>query len=182
MEAIFMDDLFSRRFQDIPKSFIREILKVAVDPEIISFAGGLPNKDYFPVMELKEASNYQFQHAGRDILQYTTTEGYLPLRECIAERYRKKRNIRVSAEEILITSGSQQALDLLGKVFLDEGDDLIIEEPGYLGAIQAFSVYAPIFRTVPFFVDGMDEDYLKEFMKRYEPKLIYLVPNFQNPS
>lgn len=177
-----MNNLFSKRIQDIPKSFIREILKVAVDPEIISFAGGLPNKELFPVTELQAATNYQFQTSGKDILQYSTTEGYFPLREYIARRYREKRNIQVSPENILITNGSQQALDLLGKIFLDEGDNLIIEEPGYLGAIQAFSVYSPVFRTVPLLEDGMDTAYLNKVIEDNPSKLMYLVPNFQNPS
>ncbi len=177
-----MNNLFSKRVLDIPKSFIREILKVAVDPEIISFAGGLPNKELFPVKELQEAVNLQFQTSGKDILQYSTTEGYYPLREYIARRYKEKRNVKVSPENILITNGSQQALDLLGKVFLDEGDNLIIEEPGYLGAIQAFSIYTPVFRTVPLLEDGMDITYLEKVIDKYPSKLMYLVPNFQNPS
>ncbi len=177
-----MKNLFSDRIMDVPKSFIREILKVAINPEIISFAGGLPNKDLFPVNGIQQAANFQFDNFGKDILQYSSTEGYLPLREYIADRYKENKNLDISADNILITSGSQQALDLLAKVFLNEGDEIVIEEPGYLGAIQAFSVYQPSFKTVPLRENGMDINCLEKVLKNSEPKLIYLVPNFQNPS
>ncbi len=177
-----MKNLFSDRIMDVPKSFIREILKVAINPEIISFAGGLPNKNLFPVSGIQQAANFQFENFGKDILQYSSTEGYLPLREYIADRYKEKKNLKVSADNILITSGSQQALDLLAKVFLNEGDEIIIEEPGYLGAIQAFSVYQPSFKTVPLKESGLDINFLEKVLKNTRAKLIYLVPNFQNPS
>ena len=173
---------FSGRIMDVPKSFIREILKVAINPEIISFAGGLPNKDLFPVSEIQQAADIQFEEYGRDILQYSSTEGYLPLREYIAARYKEKKNLEVPTDNILITSGSQQALDLLGKVFIDKGDKIIIEEPGYLGAIQAFSIYEPKFSTVPLNERGLDNKCLNDILDKSNPKLIYLVPNFQNPS
>ncbi|MCK8823806.1 aminotransferase-like domain-containing protein [Fuchsiella alkaliacetigena] len=177
-----MDGLFSNRVVDVQKSFIREILKVSLDPEIISFAGGLPNKELFPVTELKEASNSVLDVAGEEVLQYSNSEGYLPLREFIAQRYREQRGIEVSAEEVLITSGSQQALDLLGKIFLDVGDEVIMEEPGYLGAIQAFSVYSPSFKTVSLLNEGLDLDDLESVLDNNQAKLLYGVPNFQNPS
>ncbi|MFW6034706.1 MAG: PLP-dependent aminotransferase family protein [Halothermotrichaceae bacterium] len=177
-----MSSLFAERMLDIPKSFIREILKVAVDPEIISFAGGLPNKELFPVADIQEAARSQFELAGKEILQYTTTEGYLPLRQYIADRYKENRGIEISPQNILITSGSQQALDLLAKIFLNKDDKVILEEPGYLGAIQAFSIYAPEFKTVPLHEDGLDIKSLKQVLGKYSPKLMYTVPNFQNPS
>ena len=177
-----MNELFSERIADVPKSFIREILKVAVDPEIISFAGGLPNKELFPVDDIQKAADFQLGHYGRDILQYSSTEGYLPLREYIAKRYKEKKQLNISADNILITSGSQQALDLLGKIFINKGDHLIIEEPGYLGAIQAFSIYEPVFRAIPLKEDGLVVDKLRKALENSEPKLMYLVPNFQNPS
>lgn len=177
-----MENMFSDRIMDVPKSFIREILKVAINPEIISFAGGLPNKDLFPVGEIQKAANFQFDNYGKDILQYSSTEGYLPLREYIAARYKEKKGIDISANNILLTSGSQQALDLLAKIFIDRKDQIIIEEPGYLGAIQAFSVYQPQFKTVPLYEGGLDIEYLNKTLNSSNPKLIYLVPNFQNPS
>lgn len=177
-----MSNIFSERIIDVPKSFIREILKVAVEPDIISFAGGLPNRDLFPVSALQEASNDVFDSAGKEVLQYSNTEGYLPLREYIAQRYETKKGIKVSPENILITNGSQQGLDLLAKVFLNQGDEIIIEEPGYLGAIQAFSIYSPSFRTVQLSDEGLNIQELTGLLNTYNPKLMYTVPNFQNPS
>ena len=176
-----MNELFSNRIAGVPPSFIREILKVAVDPSIISFAGGLPNRDLFPVEALQKATNDLFNDSGKDILQYSSTEGYLPLREMIAEDYKRK-GLDISVDEILITNGSQQGLDLLGKVLLNEGDQVLIEEPGYLGAIQAFEVYAAEFKSVPVHQDGMDVVALEEALQTTNPKLMYTVPNFQNPS
>jgi len=176
------DNIFADRITDVPRSFIREILKVALDPSVISFAGGLPNRELFPVTEIKEATNKVFSIHGRDIFQYSNSEGYLKLREYIANRYFQKKRVHVPVENILITSGSQQGLDLLGKIFLNEGDPLIIEEPGYLGAIQAFSIYKPTFLPVPVFEHGMDTQKLRDIMRSDRPKLLYAVPNFQNPS
>ena len=177
-----MDNLFSDRISDVPKSFIREILKAAVDEEVISFAGGLPNRDLFPVDELKKASNHVFEKMGTSALQYSGSEGLPELREFISSRYQKRFGLEVPVKNILITSGSQQGLDLLGKTFLNEGDDIIIEEPGYLGAIQAFSVYKAKFHTVSVDDKGLDIDELNEVLDSCNPKLIYSVPNFQNPS
>lgn len=177
-----MGDIFSDRISDVPRSFIREILKVAIDPSVISFAGGLPNRQLFPVTELQAATNKVFELAGREALQYANSEGYADLREYISVRYLEKRGLDIPIDNILITSGSQQGLDLLGKIFLNEGDDLIIEEPGYLGAIQAFSVYRATFNPVPLSEDGIDLDCLSEVMAKQSPKMFYTVPNFQNPS
>lgn len=176
-----MNELFSNRISGVAPSFIREILKVAVDPDIISFAGGLPNRDLFPVEALQKATNDIFNEDGKDILQYSSTEGYLPLREMIVADYKRK-GLTISADEILITNGSQQGLDLLGKVLINEGDEVLIEEPGYLGAIQAFEVYSATFNSVPVHQEGMDIDALKETLKTSHAKLMYTVPNFQNPS
>jgi len=177
-----MDSIFSDRITDVPRSFIREILKVALDPTVISFAGGLPNRDLFPAEEIKKATNKVFSIRGRDIFQYSNSEGYPELREYIAERYRQKKKFTVPVDDILITSGSQQGLDLLGKIILNDGDSLIIEEPGYLGAIQAFTIYKPKFLPIPVSEQGMDTDKLREAISSGKPKLMYTVPNFQNPS
>ncbi len=176
-----MDALFSDRISDVPKSFIREILKVTLEKDVISFAGGLPNRELFPVENLRKATDNVYAKAGRDALQYSNTEGYLELRKYISDKY-KKRGIVIPVENIIITAGSQQGLDLLGKVFINEGDDIIIEEPGYLGAIQAFSVYRASFNTVKIQSDGPDTDELEKIFLTRQPKLIYTVPNFQNPS
>ncbi|MCK5174818.1 MAG: PLP-dependent aminotransferase family protein [Planctomycetes bacterium] len=175
------DSVFSDRITDVPRSFIREILKVALDPSVISFAGGLPNRALFPVEALKEATSKVFDAHGRDVLQYSNSEGYPELRDYISARYREKSNLDVPVENILITSGSQQGLDLLGKIFLNDGDGVVIEEPGYLGAIQAFSLYKPEFLPVSVSSQGMDVERLSSVMSKC-PKLVYTVPNFQNPS
>jgi 2-aminoadipate transaminase len=177
-----MDSIFSDRIKDVPRSFIREILKVTLDSDTISFAGGLPNRALFPVEEIKAATEKVINQHGRDVFQYSTTEGYEKLREFIAGRYLARHNLAVSPEDILITSGSQQGLDLIGKIMVNEGEGVVIEEPGYLGAIQAFSLYKPKFLPVPVFDEGMDVAKLRGVMSKERPKIIYTVPNFQNPS
>ena len=177
-----MDSIFSDRIADVPRSFIREILKVTLDPTIISFAGGLPNREFFPVAELKAATAKVFDTMGRDVLQYSTSEGFTGLREMIARRYQDRQNLDIPVEDILITNGSQQGLDLMGKTFINEGDDIVIEEPAYLGAIQAFSLYKPRFNPVVLTEEGLDIRQFKSVMSALKPKLIYTVPNFQNPS
>ncbi len=177
-----MENAFSDRITDVPKSFIREILKVTIDSSIISFAGGLPNRHFFPVKALQKAANEAFEEAGTEILQYANSEGYLGLRQFIADRYRQQEGLEIPVEDILITTGSQQGLDLLGKTFLNEGDDLIMEEPGYLGAIQAFAMYRPRFHPVTVSEGGMDTAALGRVLDERQPKLLYTVTNFQNPS
>ncbi len=174
--------MFSDRITDVPRSFIREILKVTLDSSVISFAGGLPNRQLFPVDRLKEATCKVFETHGRDVLQYANSEGHAGLREYISARYKEKANLNVPADNILITNGSQQGLDLLGKTILNDNDAVVIEEPGYLGAIQAFSLYRPTFLPVPVSLAGMDPDVLETVLSDNRPKLIYSVPNFQNPS
>ena len=177
-----MGSIFSDRISDVPRSFIREILKVSVDESVISFAGGLPNRNLFPLAALKASANKVLEEAGMDALQYSSSEGHRELREWIAARYRQKKNISVSPDNILITTGSQQGLDLLGKTLLNEGDGVIIEEPGYLGAIQAFSVYRSVFHPVAVDMEGIDLAGLKKSVSGSGSKLFYCVPNFQNPS
>ena len=175
-------NLFAERIKDVPKSFIREILKVAANPEIISFAGGLPNPDFFPAQEIEKVCSKLIKESGNDIFQYSTTEGYLPLRKYIAARYMEKYGLKVDADEILITNGSQQGLDLLGKVLVNEGENVIIENPGYLGAIQALSVYRPYFIDIKMDEEGIDTKELEKAVNTTPVKLFYSVPNFQNPS
>jgi 2-aminoadipate transaminase len=177
-----MSSVFSDRISDVPKSFIREILKTTLNENVISFAGGLPNRDLFPVQEIKRASIKVLDDFGAESLQYSTSEGYLPLREWISDRYKSRLNITIDKDDILITSGSQQGLDLVGKTLINETDHVAIEEPGYLGAIQAFSLYRPAFEPVPINFDGINIDALSIAAKKCAIKLMYAVPNFQNPS
>ena len=177
-----MEELFAERIVNVPRSFIREILKVSLDPAIISFAGGLPNRDFFPVEEIRRATDEVFRGQGPDILQYSNSEGLIALREYIAARYLEKKGLVVSPEDILITNGSQQGLDLLGKILVNTGDGVIIEEPGYLGAIQSLSIYRPTFLPVELTDAGLDIDSLKEKSQGHNVKFMYAVPNFQNPS
>ncbi|MBL0455626.1 PLP-dependent aminotransferase family protein [Aeromonas enteropelogenes] len=178
-----MQPFFAQRFEKVEPSFIREILKVAANPEIISFAGGLPNPNLFPVKAIDQACQDVLREQGAAALQYAATEGFAPLRQYIADRYLSRHGMQVNPDNILITSGSQQALDLLGKVLIDEGQDLIIEEPGYLGAIQAFSVYQPAFKSITLGEEGLDLAALDMLLASgSNAKLLYGVPNFQNPS
>lgn len=177
-----MSNLFADRMAKTHKSFIREILKVTEDPKVISFAGGLPNPKLFPVQEVAEASKKVLAEDGENVLQYSTTEGYLPLREYIADRYHEKKGLKVSSDEILITNGSQQGLDLIGKVFLNKEDRIAIERPGYLGTLQAFSIYEPVFESIPLLEDGIDIDLLGKAVGEDRIKLFHAVVNFQNPS
>lgn len=173
---------FSERILKTPASFIREILKVIQKDDIISFAGGLPNPVSFPKEALKQSMERVIDQYGDEVFQYSSTEGYQPLREWVAKRYRDEYQMDVQAEDILITTGSQQALDLMGKVLINPGDALAIEEPGYLGAIQAFTMFEPDFCPVPLLDDGLDLDKLELILKKRNVKLLYTVPNFQNPT
>ena len=173
---------FASRMAKTPKSFIREILKVTENPEIISFAGGLPNPGLIDVEGIARAAASVLAQDGRSALQYSTTEGYLPLRQFIADRYKKRLGLVISPDEILITNGSQQCLDLIGKVLINPGDHLAIERPGYLGAIQAFSLYEPVFHPIPLHEDGPDMAQFSHEIDRHPIRFFYGVPNSQNPS
>ncbi len=173
---------FARRMGTVHRSFIREILKVTADPSIISFAGGLPNPELFPVKAMEEAAVRVFREQGASSLQYSTTEGDPNLRGFIAQRYKDKKGLVIDPDDIIITTGSQQCLDMIAKVFIDQGDKVLIERPGYLGAIQAFSIFEPEFVTVALRDDGPDMDELEQVLSGGGIKLFYAVPNFQNPS
>jgi len=173
---------YARRMSTIPRSFIREILKVTQDPRVISFAGGLPNPRFFPVGQIAASASKVLASVGASALQYSTTEGYRPLRQYIADRYRAKKGLDISADDILITNGSQQGLDLVGKAFIDKGDCVAIERPAYLGAIQALSTYEPQFRAVALLEDGVDVDGLRSVLAENRTRLFHTVVNFQNPS
>jgi 2-aminoadipate transaminase len=161
-------------------SAIRELLKFAERPDVISFAGGMPAPEVFPIEQFKEACIKVLDENGPASLQYGSTDGYLPLREMIA-RHTGRYGINVTADNILITSGSQQALDLIGKIFINPGDRILVESPTYVGAIQAWRAYGAEFIPVPFDEHGMRTDEL-EARLRAGPKFIYVLPNFQNPT
>jgi len=174
--------LLSTRIKSVPKSFIREILKVSNHSDIISFAGGLPNANLFPVDEIAQASAKVLEENGPKALQYSNTEGDVSLRNWIAQRYKDKQGIDVSPDSILITNGSQQAFDLIAKALIDEGDEIVIENPSYLGAIQSFSLYQPKMLTVEVDDNGMNIEQLENVLDNSKPKFVYTVPNFQNPT
>lgn len=177
-----MNQRFASRMQGAQKSFIREILKVVGDPKITSFAGGLPNAISFPIEAVKTSTSRVLDEDGTNVLQYSTTEGYEPLRQQIADRCNKQWDLGVTAEDFLITTGSQQALDLIAKIFIDQGDSILMEYPGYLGAIQSFEMYQPTIRTATLRNDGLDVAEAEQIIQRYNPKFLYCVPNFQNPT
>ena len=171
---------YAQRTQRMGSSAIRELLKLTQIPGLISFAGGLPAPEVFPVDEFKEACDVVLSEVGPQSLQYSTTEGYYPLRELIA-RHSCRYGIQVDPDNIQITSGSQQALDLLGKLFINIGDRILLEAPTYLGALQAWNAYGPEYVTVPSDENGMQTESLENAL-RTGPKFIYVLPNFQNPT
>ncbi|MDD5142314.1 PLP-dependent aminotransferase family protein [Methanoregula sp.] len=173
---------FADRVARAPKSFLEELFKVSSDPSIISFAGGLPSAELIDTVGIARAAREIFEEDPKVALQYTTTDGFLPLREYIADRYRHRLGIPATAEEIQIVNGSQQCLDLFAKLFLNRGDHVGMERPGYLGAIEAFSLYEPVIDTVPLEEDGPDLDAFTQMVKKERPKFFYGIPNSQNPS
>lgn len=170
---------FSERAQQLQSSFIREILKITQRPEIISFAGGLPSPATFPVERMKAAYDKVLSDNGKVALQYGPTDGYAPLREWIANSLSNEGST-ILPEQILMTSGSQQALDLLGKVLVDEGSRVLVETPSYLGALQAFSVYRPEFKSVDTDEHGLVPSSIDAVAEG--ARMLYALPNFQNPT
>ncbi|KAB2968377.1 MAG: PLP-dependent aminotransferase family protein [Thermoanaerobaculia bacterium] len=173
-------DRLSARMRGMKSSAIRELLKLTTRAEVISFAGGLPAPDFFPIQEIEAASDRILETRGREALQYGPTEGFMPLRELLV-RHMARYGVEVQPANVLITSGSQQALDLVGKLLINPGDRVVVENPSYLGALQAFTAYQPEFLTVPVDEDGIDTDRL-EIALRSGPKFVYVLPNFQNPA
>ncbi|MDY6845824.1 MAG: PLP-dependent aminotransferase family protein [Chloroflexota bacterium] len=174
------DERFALRTDNIKSSAIRELLKITSLPDVISFAGGLPAPEVFPIERFKEASEIVLSEMGERALQYGTTEGYQPLREMIAQNAGKY-GLKVSADNILITTGSQQALDLMGRIFINRGDRVLVESPTYLGAIQAWNAYGTKYVTIPFDENGMQTRELESRL-RMGIKFIYVLPNFHNPT
>jgi 2-aminoadipate transaminase len=170
---------FSERASQLQSSFIREILKITQRPEIISFAGGLPSPATFPVEHMKAAFDKVLSDNGKVALQYGPTDGYPLLREWIANSLSTP-TCKILPEQVLMTSGSQQALDLLGKVLIDEGSRVLVETPSYLGALQAFSVYRPEFKSVATDDHGLVPSSIEAVAEG--ARMLYALPNFQNPT
>jgi 2-aminoadipate transaminase len=172
----------AKRVAGMKSSIIRELLKLTQQPDIISFAGGLPAPEFFPVREFEEACHNVLTTHGAESLQYSTTEGHLPLRQWLADTMGKY-GIWVEPSNILMTNGSQQALDLIGKLFVEPGSCIMTTAPTYLGALQAWNAYQACYVTVPQDDDGMLVDLIPEALVRTEhPRLIYVLPNFHNPA
>lgn len=173
---------FATRLSRAPVSFLDELFRVSADPSIISFAGGLPSTALIDTIGIARATESVLEEDAAAALQYTTTDGYLPLREYIAERYRTRLGIDATPEEIQIVNGSQQCLDLFAKIFLNPGDHVGMERPGYLGAIEAFSLYEPLIVSVPLNNDGLDLSVFEAVVSKDHLKFFYGIPNSQNPS
>jgi len=171
---------YAQRTKTIKSSAIRELLKFTQRPEVISFGGGLPAPELFPIQRVEEACHNVLEKNGPAALQYSTTEGHPPLREMIASNLRRY-GIVASADNVLITAGSQQALDLIAKLLINRGDRILVESPTYLGALQAFNVYGAEYECVPIDHDGLRTELLESAL-RTGPKFMYILPNFQNPS
>jgi 2-aminoadipate transaminase len=175
--AIDFQARLSGRAQRMTASAIRELLKLTQRPEIISFAGGLPAPELFPLGDVRTAANTVIDRYGPACVQYGTTEGHLPLREWIAAQ-----TPGLSPAHVQIVTGSQQGLDLLGKILIDEGDVVLVEAPTYLGALQSFQPYGPRYVELPTDDHGIDVDALEDILKATPAKLLYAIPNFQNPT
>jgi 2-aminoadipate transaminase len=180
------DRHFSARAKELRASDVRELLKLLQNPEMISFAGGLPNPETFPAAIIRGIAEDVLEHNAAKALQYGITEGYLPLREALAERMRKK-GMDVGTDNVITVSGSQQVIDLMGKVFIDPGDSIIVSAPTYLTALTGFAVYNARFETVPIDEDNMRMDQFEEKLAELSgsgrhPKIVYVLPNFQNPA
>ncbi|MFN2135374.1 MAG: aminotransferase class I/II-fold pyridoxal phosphate-dependent enzyme, partial [Candidatus Promineifilaceae bacterium] len=171
---------YAQRMNNMGSSIIRELLKLTEDPQVISFAGGLPAPEVFPVAEFQRAIDKVLRENGACALQYSATEGYAPLRQWIVD-HMARYGIEAKPENILITSGSQQALDLIGKVMINPGDLILTERPTYLGALQAWRAYQAEYSCVPVDDDGLCTDLLEEALCG-GPKFMYILPNFQNPA
>ena len=174
---------FSKLAQNLNASEIRELLKLTELPEIISFAGGLPAAELFPIEAMKKVDLKILEDEGAKSLQYGPTDGYIPLRNEIAARMNKVYCTNVTADDILITSGSQQGLDTLGRIFCDEGDIILMESPSYLGAINAFKLSGANFIGVPTDSEGMIPAELDRILSENDRvRAVYVIPDFQNPT
>jgi 2-aminoadipate transaminase len=172
---------YAQRMKGMQSSVVREILKVTSQPDMISFAGGMPAPELFPLKQVEEACIKVVREHGRNALQYSITEGYVPLREFIVEKMGRY-GIVADVDNVLITTGSQQGLDLVSKILLDPGDVIILEAPTFVGALQSFKAYQASYASVPLDDDGMLVDVLEQKIVETHPKFMYVLPNFQNPG
>jgi 2-aminoadipate transaminase len=170
----------AHRMARMQRSTIREILKITKRQDVISFAGGLPAPELFPLKEFTQAMQDALKE-GASSLQYDVTEGYLPLKQFLCH-WLSKRGVRCRPENMLLTNGSQQALDLLGKILINPEESILVEDPTYLGAIQAFNAYQARYVTVPMDDHGIRLPDMENAQRKHHPKIAYLVPTFQNPS
>ncbi len=177
-----MNYLFSEKVSHLQASAIREILKFTSDPEVISFAAGNPAPEAFPVKEINRISEEIFKEDPILALQYSLTEGYPKLREQLKERMQREGNFDPERDELIITSGAQQANELTAKVLCDEGDTLVCEAPSFIGSLNAFKSYNVDLHGIELQEDGINVDELEKTLKEKRVKLIYLIPNFQNPT
>ena len=178
-----MDYVFSERISSLKPSAIREILKATSDPSVIPFAAGNPDVAAFPVNEVREISQKIFADMPILALQYGITEGYAPLRNKVKEMLKADKNIGTEKDEVIITSGATQIMDLMTKVFCNFGDTVVCEMPSFIGSLNCFRSYGCKLKGVPVEADGMDVDALEDILKNSENvKFIYTIPNFQNPS
>lgn len=173
---------FAKRMDGVTGSAIRELFKLLGDPEIISFGGGNPARESFPVDTVRNITNEIIEKNGPVVLQYGATEGYMPLRTAIIEHLLAPKGLKAEIDETLILSGSMQGLDLISKIYLDPGDAILVEAPTFLGALQTFATYQANTIPVPMDDDGMIMDELESLIKKHHPKFLYCIPTFQNPT
>ncbi len=178
---MFNEEILAERTGNMGSSAIREILKVLSRPGIVSLAGGMPAPEAFPMQYMKEITERVIDRYRTDALQYGTTEGFLPLREALS-RHLKSRWIDATSDRINITTGSQGVLDSLGKILISRGDAVAVEAPTYLGAIQALNPYGPKYVRMRTDEDGLIPESMEEVIKEHRPKMVYLIPTFQNPT
>lgn len=184
--VVFEEDYVNKakRMDKLKNPELLMLMELANAKDMISFAGGFPSEDVFPIKEMELVTQAIFRESGPEILQYATTSGYEPLREAIAERITKKDKVLTTKDDLLITSGSQQALGMLGMLFLDENDVVLVESPTYIGALNAFNTYEPNFIEIPTDDDGMNLNSVRNILERraLDVKMIYVIPDFQNPT
>ena len=178
----FKESHFSPAAYNLESSILRDILKYSNQPGVISLAGGLPAPELFPVEAIRDACDRVLTHHGTQALQYGLSAGYGPLREWIADRLTKQGGVHLTADNILITAGSQQGLDIVGRAFLSKNDYILCSSPTYLGALQAFNYYGIKYGCIEMDDQGMKVETIDPLVEKYHPKLIYTVPNFQNPT
>jgi 2-aminoadipate transaminase len=174
--------MLSDRARNLKPSFITQILSIAQDPKLISFAGGLPNSAVFPKEELSMSTQWVLRHESSAALQYASTQGFLPLREWISSRYKQTVDMEVDPNSIIIVSGAQQGIDLVAKLFLNTNDAVLVENPTYLGALESFSIYKPKYLTINLSFSGINSAEFEQILLKSKPKLTYLIPSFQNPT